>query len=116
MARIAVDAMGGDHAPAVVVDGAVQACRELGADVILVGDETRIKGELVRLDAADQKGISVRGTTQVVDMTEHAGQAIRRKKDASIRVIFELVRAGEADAALSAGHSGAMLAGALLIL
>lgn len=116
MARIAVDAMGGDHAPAAVVDGAVRACRELGADVILVGDETRIRGELVRLDAADQKGITVRHATQVVEMTEHAGQAIRRKRDASIRVIFDLVKAGEADAALSAGHSGAMLAGALLVL
>lgn len=116
MARIAVDAMGGDHAPAVVVEGAVRACRELGADVILVGDETRIRGELVRLGAADQKGISIRHTTEVVAMDEHPGQAIRKKKDSSIRVIFELVKSGEADAAMSAGNSGAMLAAALFVL
>lgn len=116
MARIAIDAMGGDNAPAVVVEGAVQACRELGVDAILVGDETRIRTELVRLGAADQKGISVRHASQVVEMSENPGQAIRSKKDASIRIIFELVKSGEADAALSAGHSGAMLAAALLIL
>lgn len=116
MARIAVDAMGGDHAPGVVVEGAVQACRELGADVVLVGDETRIRGELVRLGAADQKGISIRHATQVVEMDEHPGQAIRKKRDASIRVIFDLVKSGEADAAMSAGNSGAMLAAALFVL
>jgi len=116
MARIAVDAMGGDHAPGVVVEGAVQACRELGVDVILVGDETRIRGELVRLGAADQKGITVRHASQVVEMHEHPGQAIRKKRDASIRVIFDLVKSGEADAAMSAGNSGAMLAAALFVL
>ncbi|WP_373045245.1 phosphate acyltransferase PlsX [Vulgatibacter sp.] len=116
MARIAVDAMGGDHAPGVVVEGAVQACRELGADVTLVGDETRIRGELVRLGAADQKGISVRHASQVVEMHEHPGQAIRKKRDASIRVVFDLVKSGEADAAMSAGNSGAMLAAALFVL
>ena len=116
MARIAVDAMGGDHAPGVVVEGAVQACRELGADVVLVGDETRIRGELVRLGAADQKGISIRHASQVVEMDEHPGQAIRKKRDASIRVIFDLVKSGEADAAMSAGNSGAMLAAALFVL
>lgn len=116
MARIAVDAMGGDNAPSVVVEGAVQACRELGADVILVGDETRIRGELVRLGAADQKGITIRHTTQVVDMDENPGHAIRKKKDASIRVIFDLVKSGEADAAMSAGNSGAMLAAAVFVL
>lgn len=116
MARIAVDAMGGDHAPAAVVEGAVLACRELGADVILVGDETRIRGELVRLGAADQKGISIRHASQVVEMDEHPGQAVRKKKDASIRVIFDLVKSGEADAAMSAGNSGALLAAALFVL
>jgi glycerol-3-phosphate acyltransferase PlsX len=116
MARIAVDAMGGDHAPAVVVEGAVQARRQLGVDVVLVGDEARIRGELARLGAADQPGISVRHTTEVVEMSEHPGQALRKKKDSSLRVIFELVKAGEADACMSAGNSGGMLAAALFVL
>lgn len=116
MARIAVDAMGGDHAPAAVVEGAVQACREFGADVILVGDEIRIRGELVRLGAADQKGIAIRHASQVVEMAEHPGKAIRQKRDASLRVAFDLVKSGEADAVMSAGNSGAMLAAGLFVL
>ncbi len=116
MARIAVDAMGGDHAPAVVVEGAVQACRDLDVEVVLVGDEARIRAELARLDATTQRGISVHHTTEVVEMSEHPAQAVRKKKDSSLRVIFDLVRAGEADACMSAGNSGAMLAAALLVL
>lgn len=116
MARIAVDAMGGDHAPGVVVEGAVKACRDLGVDVVLVGDEARIRAELGRLGAADQRGITVRHASEVVEMSEHPGQALRKKKDSSLRVIFELVKAGEADACMSAGNSGAMLAAGLFVL
>ena len=116
MARIAVDAMGGDHAPAVVVEGSVQACRDLDVEVVLVGDEPRIRAELARLGAVDQRGISVRHTTEVVEMSEHPGQALRKKKDSSLRVIFDLVKEGRADACMSAGNSGGMLAAALFVL
>lgn len=116
MARIAVDAMGGDRAPGVVVEGAVLACRELGLDVVLVGDETRIRGELVRLGAATQKGISIRHAPDVVEAGEPASQVIRKRRDTSLRQAFELLKAQEADAVMSAGHSGAVLAAALLVL
>ena len=117
MARIAVDAMGGDNAPG-------GSRRRSGAGLprtrapMSSSSATRrgIRGELVRLGAADQKGISVRHASQVVEMHEHPGQAIRKKRDASIRVIFDLVKSGEADAAMSAGNSGAMLAAALFVL
>ena len=114
--RIAVDAMGGDHAPAVVVDGALRAHRELGIDVILVGDDGRIRAELLRLGAEEGPGLAIHHASQVVEMGESASQGIRTKKDASIRVALELVKRGEADAALSAGNSGAVLAASLLIL
>lgn len=116
MARIAVDAMGGDRAPGVVVEGAVRACREHGLDVVLVGDETRIRGELVRLGAADQKGISIRHAPDAVRAEGPASQQIRSRTESSLRQAFELLKAGEADALMSAGHSGAVLAGAQLTL
>lgn len=116
MARIAVDAMGGDRAPGVVVEGAVRAFRELGVEIVLVGDEAEIRPELARLGAAGEAAIRVRHTTQRIESCEAAGQAIRRKTDASVRIAVELVAAGEADAAVSAGHSGAVLAASLLVL
>lgn len=116
MARIAVDAMGGDGAPGAVVEGAVLACREYGLDVILVGDETRIRGELVRLGAADQKGIALRHAPDAVRSEGPASQQIRTRTESSLRQAFELLKAREADALMSAGHSGAVLAGALLTL
>lgn len=116
MARIAVDAMGGDGAPGVVVEGAVLACREFGLDVILVGDETRIRGELVRLGAADQKGIAIRHAPDTVRSEGPASQQIRSRTESSLRQAFELLKAREAGALMSAGHSGAVLAGALLTL
>lgn len=116
MARIAVDAMGGDRAPGVVVEGAVLACRELGLDVILVGEETRIRGELIRLGAADQKGITIRHAPEWVEAGEPASQQLRSRKETSLRLALELVKQGEADAVMSAGHSGAVVAGAVLVL
>jgi len=116
MARIAVDAMGGDRAPGVVVEGAVRACREYGLDVVLVGDETRIRGELVRLGAADQKGIAIRHAPDAVREEAPPSQQIRSRTESSLVQAFELVKSGEADALMSAGHSGAVVAGALLTL
>lgn len=113
--RIAVDAMGGDHAPEAVVDGAVQAAREYGTHVILVGDREVIHDLLKRHGAADLP-VTVRHASEVVGMQESPSHALRRKRDSSIRVAFDLVKAGEARAAVSAGNSGAAMAIAMLVL
>ncbi|HEV8142862.1 MAG TPA: phosphate acyltransferase PlsX [Methylomirabilota bacterium] len=113
--KIAVDAMGGDHGPAVVVEGAVAAVREFGASVVLVGDTAAIERELARLgvSAAD---VAVRHASQVVGMGESPSQALRRKRDSSLRVAAELVRDGEASAFISAGNTGAAMAVAMFVV
>lgn len=117
MHTIAVDAMGGDHAPGPEVAGAVAAVREASElRVVLVGDESRLRLELERLDAADEARIAIRHATQVVTMDDEPGRAFRQKKDSSMRVAFDLAASGEADAIVSAGNSGAMLSHALFVL
>jgi len=113
--KIAVDAMGGDYAPSVVVEGVVWAARELDMPLILVGDKTRIEDELAK---HEWKGlpISVKHASQVVGMDESPGQAMRRKKDSSIKVCFDLVKSGEAVAVVSAGNSGAAMAAGIFVL
>src|SRR5688500_11387848 len=114
--RLALDAMGGDHAPAAAIEGGVQFAREYpDHETILVGDETTIRAHLTRLGATPPN-VSLHHASQVVDMGDHAAASIRRKRDSSLRVCFDLVKRGRADAVVSAGHSGAMLAGALLVL
>jgi glycerol-3-phosphate acyltransferase PlsX len=112
--KIAVDAMGGDHGPAVVVEGAVAAVREFGASVVLVGDKAAIERELGRLHASS--GVEVRHASQVVGMGESPSQALRRKRDSSLRIAAELVRDGEASAFISAGNTGAALAVAMFVV
>jgi glycerol-3-phosphate acyltransferase PlsX len=113
--RIAVDAMGGDFAPKAVVQGAVDAAREYGVGIVLVGDDDRVKRELSHLDI---KGldITVVHAPQVIDMKDSASAVLRRKKDSSIRIATELVKTGDAVAVISAGHTGAAMATALFIL
>jgi phosphate acyltransferase len=113
--KIAVDAMGGDHAPREVVRGAVQAARENGFSLILVGQEPRIREELSQADAPAGE-IEIVHASEVVEMCETPGIALRKKKDSSIRVGLSLVAEGRADAFVSAGNSGAVMAGGLLIL
>ncbi|MBI3753776.1 MAG: phosphate acyltransferase PlsX [Deltaproteobacteria bacterium] len=113
--KIAVDAMGGDYAPSVVVEGAVWAARELDIPLILVGDKTRIEDELSR-HAWKGLPISMKHASQVVGMDESPGQAMRRKKDSSIKVCFDLVKSGEAGAVVSAGNSGAAMAAGIFVL
>jgi glycerol-3-phosphate acyltransferase PlsX len=103
--------MGGDHAPGVVIDGAVQAARELDVEVILVGREEDIARELARHETAGLL-LSVVRAGEVIEMDEHV-DAIKRKRDASIRVGMRLVHDGEADAFVSAGNSGAVMASAI---
>ena len=112
--KIAVDAMGGDHGPAVVVEGAVAAVREMGASVVLVGDKAAIERELSRLGATT--GVEVRHASQVVGMGESPSQALRRKRDSSLRIAAELVRDGEASAFVSAGNTGAAMAVAMFVV
>ena len=112
---IALDAMGGDLAPAATVEGALRAHRERGLDVVLVGDEARVNGELRRLGAGGNE-LRIHHASEVIEMGEHPGQALRRKKDSSIRVAFDLVKSGECAGMVSAGNSGAVLAGGLFVL
>ncbi len=113
--RIAVDAMGGDYGPAVVVEGAVAAAREYGIAVALVGDRIAIEREISRLGASSLP-ITTRHASQVVGMAESASQALRRKHDSSLRVAAELVKEGEAAAFVSAGNTGAAMAIGMFVL
>ncbi|MFN2182975.1 MAG: phosphate acyltransferase PlsX [Anaerolineae bacterium] len=113
--KIVVDAMGGDHAPAVVVDGAIQAARDLGLEIILVGQREAVQPELDKFDTAGLP-ISLHHASQVIDMDEHPAAAVKAKKDSSMVVAMDLVKRGEADAFFTAGNSGGALAAALFRL
>jgi phosphate acyltransferase len=115
VAPVAVDAMGGDHAPGAIVQGAINAARK-GLPVVLVGPEARVREQLAHHRAGKDLPISVHHASEVVAMHDHPGQAMRRKKDNSIRVCFELVSSGRAAAMVSAGNSGAVMAGAIFVL
>jgi glycerol-3-phosphate acyltransferase PlsX len=108
MTVIALDAMGGDFAPNVPVRAAAQAAREEGTEVILVGDQDAISGALKRRKV-DPARVRIHHTPQAIAMDEPATSLLRAKAEASVRVAVELVAKGEAQAALSAGHSGAMM-------
>ena len=112
--KIVLDAMGGDHAPGVVIDGAVQAARELGVEVVLVGRKDQIEHELARHDTSGLP-LTVVHAEEVIEMDEHV-DAVKRKKDSSIRVGMRMVREGQADAFASAGNSGAVMASAIFDL
>src|SRR5262249_3268760 len=115
MKTVAIDAMGGDHAPEAIIEGAIIAARELHIPVTLVGNRDKITHELGRHRAGDLP-IHVRHASQVVDMEDSPVEALRRKRDSSIRVGFGLVRSGDADAFVSAGNSGAVMAAAVMLL
>jgi glycerol-3-phosphate acyltransferase PlsX len=116
--RIVVDAMGGDDAPAVEVEGAVAALRESEPDlrIQLVGDETRVRAELARLGAAGESRLSVVHAPERIEMGEDPARQVRRKKGASIAVATQLLRDGLADGLVSAGNTGAVVASSLLTL
>ena len=115
--RIALDAMGGDHAPRNMIAGAQLAMAELPRidTLFLVGDESRIKSEMQALDFRDPR-IEIVHTTEVVDMHDSAVKAIRQKKNSSISVATDLVKQGRAQAVVSAGHTGAAVAAATVKL
>jgi len=114
--KVVIDAMGGDHAPGVVIDGVVQAARELDIDIVLVGQEDLVGAELARHDTAGLS-LDVVHASQVIDMDEHnPAAAARAKRDSSMVVGMDLVKRREADGFFTAGHSGGALAAALLRL
>jgi len=110
--QIALDAMAGDHGPEELISGALLATEQADLKVSLVGDEALLNKHLDRLAANSDsaKLITIVHASQVIEMDEHPVDAIRKKKDSSVMVAFDLVRRGEADAIVSAGNSGATMA------
>src|ERR1700726_1240821 len=115
--KIALDAMGGDFGPPNLVTGAVMALREYRhfEKLYLVGDSGQIEAELKKLHCNDGR-IDIVHSTQVVDMSDKAWSAVRRKKDSSVSRAVDLVKHGEADAIVSAGHTGAAVAASMIKL
>ena len=113
--RIAVDAMGGDFAPKEIVRGAVGAAKKYDCEIVLIGDEEKIRAELHGEDLAALR-ISIVHASEVIGMDEHPAEAVRTKKDSSVVVATRLVKEGSCDAVFSAGSTGAAVAAAQLIL
>jgi phosphate acyltransferase len=113
--RIAVDAMGGDYAPDVNVEGAIAAAREHEISTYLVGNSARLRAELEKRGFRGPQ-IEIVDAPEVVTMDDPATVAIRRKKNSSIRVAANLVREGRADGFVSAGHTGAAMVAAKMVV
>jgi glycerol-3-phosphate acyltransferase PlsX len=115
--KIALDAMGGDFGPPNLVTGAVMALREYRHvnKLFLVGDTEQIESELKKQGCNDRR-IEIVHSTQVVDMSDRAWSAVRRKKDSSVSRAVDLVKRGDADAVVSAGHTGAAVAASMIKL
>ncbi len=114
---IAIDAMGGDVGPDVSVPAALSVIGSRDhLKLILVGREERLAAKLGELGASQCDGIEIRHATETVGMDEQASQALRLKKDSSMRVAIDLVKQGEADACVSAGNTGALMATARFLL
>ena len=109
---IALDAMGGDNAPAEICKGAYEACTQYDdIEIVLTGDTERIKSCLT-----PHARIHVEHATEIIDPDEHPANAIRKKKDSSLRVGMEMVRRGDAQGCISAGSTGAIVAGGVLVV
>lgn len=113
--RIAIDAMGGDNAPAVEIEGAIQAASKVRAELILVGDEAKIKSEFLKHRKIPDN-IKVVHASEVIEMHEPPAQSIRRKKNSSINIAVNLVKDKHADAVISAGNTGAVVCATTLFL
>ena len=113
-ARIAIDAMGGDHAPAEIITGALRAREELDVEILLVGDPQQIKSHLPQQTNFGQ--LEIVASEGTIEMHEEPLSGIKRKPKASINVAMDLVKQQRADAVVSAGHSGAAMAAGLLRL
>ncbi len=117
MITIALDAMGGDHGPGVTVPAALAALdQEPGIKLILVGQRETLAAELKRQRACESDRLSIHHASEVVTMDEPPAEALRRKRDSSMRVAINLVKDGSAHAAVSAGNTGALMATARFVL
>ena len=114
--KIALDAMGGDNAPAEIVKGALDAVKKYPCEIVLVGNETVITEILNETPNWQDLPITIKHTDEVIEMNEHPADAVRNKKNSSIVVATQLVKDGECDAVLSAGSTGAAVTAAQLIL
>lgn len=117
--QLALDAVGGDHAPGEIIRGAVDFVRSSegeGVRVLLVGDAEQVASVLVEHGAKDDARLKIVHAPQTVAMDEHPMEAIRRKPDSSIALCARLVKHGEAQATLSAGNTGACMVAALLLI
>lgn len=115
MLTIAVDAMGGDHAPKSEVEGAVRAARTLGVKVILVGQEDLVRQELAQHEDYRDLPIEIVHASERITMEDSAARAVRTKRDSSLRVASRLVRDGVAQGFVSAGNTGAVMATAKMV-
>ena len=106
--KIAVDAMGSDNAPGPEVEGAILAAKEWGLEIVLVGDEARLKAEAAKHGGLPN-GVTIQHASEVMTTHEEPTKAFRAKKDASLAVAARLVKEGQADALLSAGSTGALV-------
>jgi glycerol-3-phosphate acyltransferase PlsX len=112
MRKIAVDAMGGDRAPGVVVEGAILANQELGVDIVLVGEKEVVEQELARHDS---RRLEIVPASETVTMLESPSSALK-KKNSSIKIAFDMMKRGEVQAVVSAGNSGAMMATGMFVM
>ncbi len=113
--KVIVDAMGGDHAPVQVMKGCALAVKEYGIEVILCGKRDIIEQTAIQ-ENIDMTGMSVADAPQVIEMTDHADSVVKDKKDSSMAVGMRLLKAGEGDAFISAGNTGAVITGATLLV
>ena len=114
---IALDAMGGDNAPRAICLGAAEACRQFSdIEIVLTGDEARINAILESVSSDIRSRLHVVHASEVIEMDEHPVVAIRKKHNSSMRIAMEMVRSGEAQGFISAGNTGAIVAGGVLIV
>ncbi len=116
MIKIAVDAMGSDHAPAVEVEGAVQAASQYQIPIVLVGQEDRVREFLHKHEDAANLPIEVVHASEVITMDDSAATAARRKKDSSVHVAARLMRDGSVSGVVSAGNTGATMATVKMVI
>ena len=114
--KIILDAMGGDNAPGEIVKGAVDAQKEFGVDIVLVGREEEVRQSLADCGAADNRHISVVHAEEVITMHDDPSTAPRTKRNSSMSVALTMLKNGEGDACVSAGSTGALLTGATLLV
>ena len=117
MIKIGIDAMGGDFAPEVAVEGAVMALKKVGKDsrIVLFGDKERIL-ELLKKHKCSAENFDIVGTTEVIEMHDHPAKAFASKKDSSMTVGFNYLKEGKIDGFASAGSTGAMMVGSQMVI